>query len=631
MKADEIRKKFLDFFNERGHKIVPSSSLVPEDSSVLFTTAGMQQFTLYLQGVRDPLEDFGSRHLASCQKCFRTDDIEEVGDDTHHTFFEMLGNWSVGVDEEENYFKEGAIQYALDFFVKELGFEKEKLWVTVFKGEKGVPKDKRAFEIWKQQGIPEERIKEFGMGDNFWGPVSKTGPCGPCSEIFYDRGEDKGCGSQGCGPNCEQCNRFVELWNLVFMQYLKNEGGEYELLPQTNIDTGIGFERITAVLQKKPSAYETDLFSPIIEKLEEISGKKYQSQIELFRILADHGRGIVFLGAAGVLPSNEGRGYILRRLLRRVIRFGKLLDMPDDFLSVLLKEEISVYQDAYPELDSFESEILEVAKKEKEKFEETLEQGLEELHKIFEEFIDQKKAMEVGPSGDSSYKIWQKEEEKLGEKLFFVYQTYGFPLELSLEELRTYFAEEIPPASEETIREVFQREFERHQEVSRAGAEKKFGGIGKEATYEATKLHTATHLLQAALRQVLGEHVKQEGSDITPQRLRFDFSHPQPLTEKEIEKVEEMVNEKIKQDLPVEKEEFSYDEAIERGALAVFEKEKYPEKVSVYSVAGRSDESFSKELCAGPHVERTGELGHFKIIKEESSSAGVRRIKAVLE
>ncbi|XOB46237.1 MAG: alanine--tRNA ligase [Candidatus Nealsonbacteria bacterium] len=604
MISKEIRKKFLNFFRKKGHKIVPSSSLLPEDTTVLFTTAGMQQFTLYLQGEKDPIVDFGRRHLASCQKCFRTDDIDEVGDDTHHTFFEMLGNWSIGQDAEKGYFKEGAVKYALEFFVDVLGLDKNRLWVTIFKGEKNIPKDEELRRIWQENRIPEERIREFGIKDNFWGPVGKRGPCGPCSEIFYDRGESFGCGAVECGPNCGNCKRFVELWNLVFMEYFKDEDGSYKLLSQKNVDTGVGFERLAALLQHKSSAYETDLFLPVIQELERISSKKYEELRELkeekriFRILADHIRSIVFLTADGVLPSNVEQGYILRRILRRAIRFGKVLNLPNNFLVPLAKKVIEIYKDVYPEVKSSQTDSLTVIQKEEERFEKTLKKGLKQLEK-------------VSAKGKIS-----------GSDAFHLYDTYGFPLELT-EEL----------AKEKGIKvdkEGFKEEFKKHQEISRAGVEKKFGGIGKGATYTATKLHTATHLLHQSLRNVLGFHVKQMGSDITPQRLRFDFSHPQKLTDKELKRIQDLVNQKIKEDLEVIKEELPYQTAVKSGALAFF-KDKYPDRVTVYSIRESGGKIFSKEICAGPHENSTGELGHFKIVKEESVGAGIRRIRAILE
>lgn len=582
MNSNKLREKFLEFFKKRGHKIVPSSSLIPEDETVLLTSAGMQQFVPYLSGERDVMADFKTRQLTSAQKCFRTPDIEEVGDDTHHTFFEMLGNWSIG----KGYFKQGAIELALDFFINEIGLDKDRFWITIFKGEKGIARDEESFRIWQEKGIPKERIKEFGLEDNFWGPTSETGPCGPCSEIHYDRGEKYGCKHSICGPNCKKCSRIIELWNLVFMEYNKNEDGSYSKLSQSNVDTGIGFERLTALLQTKDSAYETDLFSRIIKKLEQISEKKYEENKKEFRIIADHVRGAVFLISDNVLPSNIGAGYILRRVLRRAIRYGRILNLKKDFLVPLAKEIISVYMKDYPEIKSNETDIFSVISKEEEKFEKTLERGLKEIKRI---------------------------PQMTGEKAFSIYETYGFPLEIT---------EEITKVKN---REDFFKALKKHQKVSRAGKEKKFGGLGKEADYEAVKLHTATHLLHQALRDVLGKQVKQMGSDITPKRLRFDFFHFAKMTEKEIKKVEEIVNSKIKQDLEVKKEKMLYKEAADSGALAFF-KEKYPPKVTVYSI-----NDFSKEICAGPHIKHTSELGKFKIIKEESSGAGVRRIRAVLE
>ena len=340
MKSEEIRKKFLDFFKEKGHKIISSSPLIPADSTVLFTIAGMQQFNSALAGEKDPLEEFGSRILVSCQKCFRTIDIEEVGDDTHHTFFEMLGNWSIG----EGYFKEKAIEYALEFFGEVLKLEKDRIWVTIFKGEKGISKDEDSIQIWQENGIPKERIKEFGMEDNFWGPVTETGPCGPCSEIYFDRGEDFGCGSKDCGPNCPNCQRFVELWNLVFMEYNKERDGKYVKLPKKNVDTGIGFERLVTILQNKESTYETDLFLPLIQRVESLSDKVYRENKKSFRIIVDHIRGAVFLISEGVLPDNLGRGYVLRRILRRSIKYAKVLGLKDYWYVPLIKETIKIYE-----------------------------------------------------------------------------------------------------------------------------------------------------------------------------------------------------------------------------------------------------------------------------------------------
>jgi alanyl-tRNA synthetase len=598
MESHELRKLFLDFFAERGHKVVPSSSLLPTDPSVLFTTAGMQQFSLYLSGKKDPIKDFNSRHLASCQKCFRTGDIEEIGDDTHHTFFEMLGNWSIGQDKT-GYFKEGAIRYALEFLVDKLGLDKKRIHVTVFKGEGNISRDEEAIDIWLKCGIPMERIKECSKKDNFWGPVSDSGPCGPCSEIHYDRGEELGCGRPDCGPNCEHCKRVVEIWNLVFMQYFKNETGEYELLSQTNIDTGIGFERLLSLLNQKSASYETDLFADFISKLEEISGHKYLENKKAFRIIADHIRSSIFVIADGVEPSNIGQGYILRRLLRRMIRYGKTLGLSSQFYLPLIDIVIDKYKDVYLNIFTRKEEIVETFKKEEYKFEATLEKGLSMIEKML-----------------------LTKKELTGEEVFDLYQSYGFPLELT---------QEIAEEKGITINiNEFNSALEKHQSISRAGAEKKFGGVGKDAGEEGAKLHTTTHLLHAALRKILGEHVQQMGSDINTERLRFDFKHTQKMTPEEIKAVEDLINLKIKEDLEVKKEEMSLDEALKSGAIAFF-KEKYPETVKVWTIFNpQSGEVFSKEICAGPHVEKTGQLKSFKIIKEESSSAGVRRIKAII-
>ncbi len=598
MESHELRKLFLDFFTKRGHKIIPSSSLLPTDPSVLFTTAGMQQFSLYLSGKKDPMKDFNSRHIATCQKCFRTGDIEEIGDDTHHTFFEMLGNWSIGQDEN-GYFKEGAIKYALEFLVDTLRLDKNRIHVTVFKGEGNISRDEEAINLWLKYGIPLERIKECSKKDNFWGPVSDTGPCGPCSEIHYDRGEELGCGRPDCGPNCDHCKRVVEIWNLVFMQYFKNEKGEYELLSQTNIDTGIGFERLLSLLNQTSASYETDLFIDAISKLEELSGKKYLENKKAFRVISDHIRSSIFVIADGVEPSNLGQGYILRRLLRRVVRYGKTLGLTSQFYLPLIDIIIDKYKDVYPNILSRKDEIIEIIKKEEEKFETTLEKGLS----IIEKMLLTKK-------------------ELTGEEVFDLYQSYGFPLELTQE-----------IANEKGINidiKAFNEALEKHQNISRAGAEKKFGGVGKDAGEEGAKLHTATHLLHAALRKVLGNHVEQMGSDINAERLRFDFKHTQKMTPEEIKQVEDLVNLKIQEDLEIKKEEMDLDKALNSGAIAFF-KEKYPDKVKVWTMFNpQNGEVFSKEICAGPHVEKTSQLKSFKIIKEESSSAGVRRIKAVV-
>ncbi|GMX58806.1 MAG: alanine--tRNA ligase [Candidatus Microsyncoccus archaeolyticus] len=597
MTSEELRKNFLDFFKKRGHIVVPSSSLLPSDKTVLFTTAGMQQFSLYLAGEKDPVKDFGSRHLTSSQKCFRTDDIEEVGDDTHHTFFEMLGNWSIGQDDK-GYFKEGAIKYALEF-LEELGLDKNRLYITVFKGEGNIPKDKEAIDLWIKNGIPAERIREYEKKDNFWGPVGETGPCGPCSELHYDRGEKYGCGGANCGPNCDNCKRFVEIWNLVFMQYFKNDKGEYELLSQTNIDTGIGFERLVSLLQEKNSSYETDLFKDVISKIEEESNKKYEDNKKEFRVIADHSRAIVFLTSEGIIPSNVSQGYVLRRLIRRSIRYSKLIGFNFDQFYFLLDIIVDKYKDIYPEVVNKKYNII---KEEEEKFAKTIEKGLLMIEKLITE---------------------KKDRTITGEEAFDLYQSYGFPLEL---------VEEIANEKDFLVdKSGFNEALKKHQDVSREGMEKKFGGVGKDSGEMGVKYHTLTHLLHAALRKVLGDHVKQMGSDINSERLRFDFAHGIKMTEEEIKKVEDLVNEKIKEGLIVEKQEMSLDKAINDGALAFF-KDKYGEMVFVWTIFNpQTKEVFSKEVCGGPHVETLKDLGIFKIIKEESSSAGVRRIKAILK
>ncbi len=516
------------------------------------------------------------------QLCFRTVDIEKVGtNDRSLTFFEMLGNWSVG-----DYWKEEAIKLASELLTDVFKIPKEKIWVSVFKGEKKIPEDKESEKIWLDIGIPKEKIIKLGLEDNFWigGPI---GPCGPCTEIYFDLGENIGCKRKECQPGCD-CDRFLEIWNLVFMEYYKDEKGNLSLLPLKNVDTGAGLERLAVVLQKKITVFDTDLFEPIIKEIQKLGNSQRENK-KGERIIADHIKASVFLISEGILPSNVERGYVLRRILRRAIRYGKLINLPSNFLIPLAKEVIKIYQEVYPEVKSAETDILTIIQNEEEKFEKTLNQGLKQFEKL-------------------SHK-----EKISGIDAFHLFDTYGFPLELTQE-----LAKEKNVAVDV---EGFKEAFEKHREVSRAGAQKKFGGGGE----FSPALHTATHLLHAALRKILGEHVKQMGSDINPQRLRFDFSHSQKMTERELKEVEDLVNQKIKENLEVKKEEMSYQEAIKSGALAFF-KEKYPERVTVYSIG-----DFSKEICAGPHVKNTGELGRFEIIKEESSGGGVRRIRAVLK
>jgi len=585
MSSKELRENFLNFFARRGHTIVPSSSLIPTDPSVLFTTAGMQQFKRYYLGEKSPYNN----KVATCQKCFRTSDIEEVGDEKHLTFLEMLGNFSFG-----DYFKKEAIEFAYEFLFKELKLSPKNFYVTVFEGDKNVPFDEESFLIWQKIGIPKDKIKKKPRSDNFWGPTDKEGPCGPTTEIHIND---------------------VEVWNLVFNEYYQNENGELSPLVQKGVDTGMGLERLAMISQGKPNVFETDLFEPILKKIPISAGNERSK-----RIIADHIKSAVFLAAEGITPSNIERGYVLRKLLRRVIRYGKLLNFKEEFLISLAKEVIGIYKNIYPEVKRNETDILTVIQNEEEKFSKTLDKGLKFLKDNIE-----------------SYKTFDKAaKEEYGKELpfkggfaFYMYETYGFPPELTLEELK-----KDPQISKKITEDEFWNHFNKrlaeHQEISRAGAEKKFGGVGKEAGYETARLHTATHLLHSALRKILGEHVKQMGSDITPVRLRFDFSHNQKMSSEELEQVEDLVNQKIKEDLIIKKEEMSLKNALESGALAFF-KEKYPETVSVYSIFNsKTGEIFSKEICAGPHVDKTSELAHFKIIKEESSGANIRRIKAII-
>ena len=562
MSSKELRKKFLDFFKNKDHNIVKSSSLLPNDSSVLFTTAGMQQFKEYYLDKKSP---YGNK-VASCQKCFRTSDIEEVGDERHLTFFEMLGNFSFG-----DYFKKEAIYFAKEF-LDTLNLKID--YVTVFEGDGEIQKDVDSYNVWKELGFSEEKNNLIfkGRDENFWGPTGEEGPCGPTTEIYING---------------------IEIWNLVFNEYFQDKNKKLTLLKKKGVDTGMGLERLSMIVQNKPTIFETDLFLPIIKEIENQFNLKYENNNYYFRIIADHIKSAVFLISENIYPSNIERGYILRRLIRRAIRYGKLMNLPSGFLLPLAKKVIEIYKDVYCEIKLSENNILTVILNEEEKFEKTLNKGLKQFEKI------------------------AKKKEITGEEAFHLYDTYGFPIELTKE-----------LADEKNIKVDiggFYNFFKKHQEVSRKGVEAKFGGIGKNADYNATRLHTATHLLQSALREVLGESVRQMGSDINSFRLRFDFSFPRKLTNEELQKIEGIVNQKIKEDLEVKREEMSYEKAIRFGALSFF-KEKYPPKVSVYSIG-----DFSKEICAGPHVKKTSELKKFKIIKEESSGANIRRIRAVLE
>ncbi len=592
MKSEELREMFLSFFESKGHTRISGASLIPEnDPTVLFTTAGMHPLVPYLLGESHPS---GTR-LTDCQKCIRTGDIDEVGDASHLTFFEMLGNWSLG-----DYFKEEAITWSHEFLTSSqyLGFSPDKLSVTVFEGNDSVVRDDESMAIWKKLGIPEERIFALPMKDNWWGPAGATGPCGPDTEMFIDTGKDA-CGSD-CKPGCN-CGKFFEIWNDVFMQYEKTEDGSYVQLQQSNVDTGMGVERTIAMLQGQNTVFNTELFKPIMETISDLSGKHIDAETELaFRVIADHIRSAVFVlgDAHAVSPGNLGQGYVLRRLIRRSVRYAKQLGLNEGFSKPVAECIIENYKKAYPELETNSGRILTELVDEETKFEKTLSSGMGELNKIISRMQE------------------HNQTTLPGRVAFKLYDTCGFPLEFT-QEICTENGFEVDKAG-------FDKAFEKHKAVSRQGAEKAFKGGLADASEETTKLHTATHLLHQALKNVLGDHVQQKGSNINVDRLRFDFSHPAKMTPEEKAEVEAMVNAAIQADHAITMETMTIEDAKEQGAIALFAA-KYDEQVKVYTIG-----DFSKEVCGGPHVERTGTLGRFKIKKEGSSSSGVRRIKAVL-
>jgi len=599
MNSEELRKKFLDFFKDKGHRIVSSSSLVPEnDPSVLFTTAGMQQFKLYYTGTQNPLKDNHSNlseplnnlNVATCQKCLRTSDIESVGDDSHLTFFEMLGNFSFG-----GYFKEEAIKYAWDFITKDLKISLDRVKVSVFKGDPStssgqkVPFDKESYDNWLNLSIPKEKIILGSKEDNFWGPTGNEGPCGPTTEIYVDG---------------------IEVWNLVFNEYYQHLDKTLESLKIKGVDTGMGLERLTLVMQypqdKQRTIYDTDLFKDLMIFLKS-QGEKGEERI--YRIIADHFRAIVFLTASGIFPSNTLHGYALRSLIRTIIYLSKIQNFKENWLEQAFEIIKTKYENIYPEVQN-KKEILLVINQETDKFEKTLKKGLKEWQKLVSRLPKTKK-------------------EISGEEAFGFYETSGTPL-VFLEETAKEYHFKID-------RHGFEEAFRRHQEVSRASKEKKFGGHGiqdiedKEDKEKVTKLHTATHLLLQALRITLDDKIEQKGSDITPERLRLDFPFPRKLTAEEIKRVEILVNQKIQEDLKVHHYETNYEEAIRKGALGSF-KDRYPEKVTVYEIEdSKTKTPFSREICAGPHVQTTKEIGNFKILKEEAVGQGIRRIKAAVE
>ncbi len=598
MKAQELRQKYSEFFKSKGHAIISSSSLIPEnDPTVLFTTAGMHPLVPYLMGEKHPL----GKRLADVQKCIRTTDIDEVGDATHHTFFEMLGNWSLG-----DYFKKEAIEWSWEFLTSPewLGLDKNRLAVSVFAGDEDAPFDEEAFDIWKGLGISEKRIARLPKKSNWWGPAGETGPCGPDTEMFYWVGSPSEIPAEFNDDN----SLWVEIWNDVFMQFNKREDGQYELLAQKNVDTGMGLERTLAVLNGLDDNYKTELFINLIHKIERLSNKKYGESSEItraMRIIADHLKAATFImgGDKGVTPSNTDQGYVVRRLIRRAIRYGKQMGIEEEsWTKEVAKIVVHDYAYVYPELPKNVNFVIERLKEEEAKFKKTLEHGLKEFNEL-------------------ENKRQTTDDRINGKTAFDLYQTYGFPLEMTVE-----------LAKEKGLRvdvEEFNKELEKHQELSRTASAGMFKGGLADASEESKKLHTAAHLMLAALRKVLGDHVVQKGSNITAERLRFDFSHPEKMTKEQIEKVEKIVNEAISEDLLVACDEMSLEEAKKINAMGVFES-KYGERVKVYTI-GEGPKIASREICGGPHVERTGELGKFKILKEESSSAGVRRIKAILE
>ena len=589
MKAIEIRNKYLDFFKRHEHAVIPSAPLIPEnDPSVLFTTAGMQPLVPYLLGEKHPE---GTR-LTDFQKCLRTNDIDEVGDNRHLTYFEMLGNWSLG-----DYFKEESIAMSFEFLTKELGIPVEKLSVTCFAGDEDCQRDEVTASCWKKAGIPEDRIYYFGKDDNWW-IAGEEGPCGPDTEMFYDTGKPK-C-SENCNPSCG-CGKYVEIWNNVFMEFFKTKDGKYTKLKQHNVDTGLGLERMTMLLQGKETPFDTELFKPVMDKLQELAGEN--DSIESRRIVSEHLRSSMMIIQDGGLPSNVDRGYILRRLIRRMVRHLRKLQINLNELGELIDLNIDTLKEMYPELHQNSNKIKSVIIEEKDKFEKTLERGEREFNKIVNRMKNDGK------------------DTISGQDLFTLYETYGFPPEVTQDLARE--------AGLKVDTTEFDKLFKEHQEKSRMGSEQKFkGGLAGTGEQEV-RYHTATHLLNAALKVILGKDVHQKGSNITPERMRFDFSCDHKLTDEEKKKVEDLVNEWISRGLDVKCEEMKKDDAIKSGAECMFI-EKYPDIVTVYSI-GNDKETVSKELCGGPHVKNTSELGHFKIKKEEASSAGVRRIKAILE
>ncbi|MDD2648527.1 MAG: alanine--tRNA ligase [Eubacteriales bacterium] len=589
--STELRQLYRKFFESKGHKVISSASIIPEnDPTVLFTTAGMHPLVPYLMGAKHPA---GTR-LTDVQKCVRTCDIDDVGDNSHLTFFEMLGNWSLG-----DYFKKESIAWSWEFLTSPeyLGIDKDRLAFSVFAGDDDCPRDVEAHDLWLSCGAVEDHIFYLPKENNWWGPAGITGPCGPDTEIFIIT--DKAPCCPDCSPACS-CGRYLEIWNNVFMQYNKQQDGSFLPLEKKNVDTGMGLERTVCVINGKKSVYETDAFTGIFAKIADLSSKEYGETPEItkaFRIVADHMRTSTFIMGddRGVSPSNVDQGYVLRRLIRRATRYAMNLEMDDSFTQEIAKVIIEQYKDAYPELERNSAFVLEQFKLEEARFARTLRQG----EKEFEKVVARLEGTEID-----------------GKSAFHLYDTYGYPVEMT---------EELAKERGLTVDiKGFEENFKQHQENSHAGAEQRFKGGLADHSVQTARLHTATHLLQAALRRVLGDEVHQKGSNITAERLRFDFTFGRKMTPDEVKQVETLVNEYIKNSVPVVCTESTVDEAKAAGAMGLFES-KYGEKVKVYTMG-----EYSKEICGGPHAETTGELGGFKILKEESSSAGVRRIKAVI-
>ncbi len=592
LNSEQLRKLYLDFYNSKAHAVIDSASLIPEnDPTVLFTTAGMHPLVPYLLGEKHP----AGKRLTDVQVCVRTGDIESVGDASHCTFFEMLGSWSLG-----DYFKRDAIAWSYELLLEKLEFDKDRFAVTVFAGDENCPRDDESAKRWEELGIPKDKIFYLDKKHNWWGPAGMTGPCGPDTEMFIDTGKPK-C-SENCSPACD-CGKYMEIGNDVFMQYFKNADGSFEPLKNKNVDQGMGLERMLCILNGYKSVFETDLFSFAIEKLEQLSGKRYGEDDDVtkaMRIIADHTRTSTFLlgDRNGVSPSNVDQGYVLRRLIRRAMRYCRAIGVDDGALAELARLYVDKYKNAYPYIKENEERIVLELNAERDKFAKTIEQGLKEFDKVLSHL----------PQGMTVFP---------GKTAFRLYDTFGFPIEIT-EEL----------AKEKGFvldTEGYKKAFADHQALSKAGAEQKFKGGLADNGVQTARLHSATHLLNAALKTVLNDNsIQQKGSNITAERLRFDFNFPRPLTKEELERVEQLVNGEIAKDVPVKLEEMTVEQAKAAGAIGVFSS-KYGEVVKVYTIG------FSKEICGGPHAATTGELGKFRIVKEQSSSAGVRRIKAVLE